>query len=122
MFSLFERRRSAVSNLDLRRFAASVSGRHSAWEDVSRRFIEHGFLLLSAWPARIGLVSGLKSGRLFRLSGLLLGSPSSVLFFVVPTMITPVLVSRFSAITGLLLLRTWSSFGKAVLVVVYAMS
>ncbi|KAH0890603.1 hypothetical protein HID58_053032, partial [Brassica napus] len=44
-------RRSAVLNLDLRRFAASVSGRHSAWEDVSRRFIEHGFLLLSAVSA-----------------------------------------------------------------------
>ncbi|KAF2610096.1 hypothetical protein F2Q70_00009361 [Brassica cretica] len=40
------------------------------------------------WPARIGLVSGLKSGCLFRLNGLLLGSPSSVLFFVVPTMIS----------------------------------
>ncbi|KAF3551835.1 hypothetical protein DY000_02003246 [Brassica cretica] len=85
-----ERRRSAVSNLDLRRFAASVSGRHSAWEDVSRRFIEPGFLLLSAVGA--GLVSGLKSGCLFRLNGLLLGSPSSVLFFVVPTMISMPLV------------------------------
>lgn len=45
-------------NLDLRRFAASVSGRHSAWEDVSRRFIEHGFLLLSAVSAGGSLFHG----------------------------------------------------------------
>lgn len=58
MFSLFERRRSAVSNLDLWWFAASVSGRHSAWEDVSRWFIEPGFLLLSAVSAGGSLFHG----------------------------------------------------------------